>query len=186
MCRCHRRYRYPYRRRRMTAGEAAIPVVIGVVIAAATAQAASHPAKTSTHAAASLPAAPGVLTDASSFTPSSWAATLLTSAGFRLTACNIGAIESWERAEGGNWENTASFNPLNTTLRMAGSRTVNYDGVQAYTSWRQGLTATVATLRNGDYGGILAALAAGDDAQRVGDAVGASPWGTGWFGAACA
>jgi hypothetical protein len=35
------------------------------------------------------------------------------------------------------------------------------------------------TLRNGRYGGILAALAAGDSAARVVHAVAASHWGTG-------
>jgi hypothetical protein len=54
-------------------------------------------------------------------------------------------------------------------------------GVKAYTSWAQGLRATVITLGNGLYGGILAALRSGNDANAVAGAVAASPWGTGSF-----
>jgi hypothetical protein len=95
------------------------------------------------------------------------------------------AILTWEAAEGGNWNNTAAYNPLNTTMPEPGSAAMNSVGVRAYTSWGQGLRATVDTLNNGNYPGILAALAAGNDAQSVANAVGASPWGTGYFSASC-
>jgi hypothetical protein len=41
----------------------------------------------------------------------------------------------------------------------------------------QGIDATVKTLRNGNYGGILHALAAGDP-HAVAKAIDQSPWGT--------
>jgi hypothetical protein len=100
------------------------------------------------------------------------------------TRCDLGAIEAWEREEG----TFALYrNPLDTTRRMPGSVPVpgNSAGVQHYASWRQGLHATVVTLRNGLYPGIESALRAGNDAQSVADAVARSPWGTARFQAEC-
>ena len=110
-----------------------------------------------------------------------FAVALLNALGAPVTSQNLSAIVSWEIQEGGGFGNRAAFNPLNTTLRLPGSRTVTRVGVQAYTSPSQGLQATVQTLRNGLYGGILAALRAGNSAQAVERAVAASPWGTGPF-----
>jgi peptidoglycan hydrolase CwlO-like protein len=110
-----------------------------------------------------------------------WAQAFLKSLGVPLTADNVAAIVAWEMAEGGHWYNTAYFNPLNTTQSMPGATVFNSVGVKAYTSWAQGLKASVITMRNGYYGGILDALRRGNDAQAVADAVAASPWGTGSF-----
>lgn len=115
------------------------------------------------------------------YTPTSWAQALLGDLGDAATAADVQAITAWERAEGGHWSNSARFNPLNTTEREPGSWPMNPVGVQAYPNWAEGFAATLATLRNGRYGGILAALAAGNCAPCVADAVGASPWGTGRF-----
>jgi hypothetical protein len=106
---------------------------------------------------------------------------LLNALGAPVTSQNLLAIMSWEVAEGGGFGGRTAFNPLNTTLPMPGSRPVTAVGVQAYTSASQGLTATVNTLRNGRYSGIIAALRAGNSAQAVERAVAASPWGTGSF-----
>ena len=119
------------------------------------------------------------------YTPRSWARALLSGTGLPRTACNLAAITAWEAAEGGNWENTATYNPLNTTQPEPGSSSMNSVNVQAYTSWPEGFTATVTTLDNGNYPGILSALRAGNSAQGVADAVAASPWGTGSFSASC-
>jgi hypothetical protein len=110
-----------------------------------------------------------------------WAVALLNSLGDPVTSQNLSAVVSWEIQEGGGFGGRAAFNPLNTTLRMPGSRTVTSVGIQAYTSASQGLEATVLTLRNGRYGNILAALRAGNSALAVERAVAASPWGTGPF-----
>jgi peptidoglycan hydrolase CwlO-like protein len=115
------------------------------------------------------------------YTPLTWARALLTRLGMPLTADNIAAIVAWETAEGGHWHNTAHYNPLNTTQPMPGATAMNSVGVKSYVSWQQGFDATVITLHNGYYGGILAALRKGDDALAVARAVGASPWGTGNF-----
>lgn len=114
-------------------------------------------------------------------TPESWARALLAQLGDRATPENVRAVVAWERAEGGHWTNDARYNPLNTTQRMPGSRTVNAAGVQAYRTWGDGLRATVITLENGRYGGVLSVLRAGGCALCVAEAVGASPWGTGRF-----
>jgi hypothetical protein len=110
-----------------------------------------------------------------------WAQAFLKSLGVPLTADNVAAVVAWEMAEGGHWYNTAYYNPLNTTQSMPGATVFNSVGVKAYTSWAQGLKASVITMRNGYYGGILDALRRGNDAQAVANAVAASPWGTGSF-----
>ena len=66
-----------------------------------------------------------------------------------------------------------------TTQSAAGATNFNSVGVKNFTSYEQGLAATVKTLTNGRYEPILAALRSGDSAVAVGRAVEASPWGTG-------
>ena len=115
------------------------------------------------------------------YSPFTWAKALLEQLQLPLTQQNVAAITAWEIAEGGHWHNTAHYNPLDTTMPEPGATSMNSVGVKAYVSWAQGFTATIATLRNGYYGGILAALRAGTSAIAVADAVAASPWGTGNF-----
>jgi peptidoglycan hydrolase CwlO-like protein len=115
------------------------------------------------------------------FTQLTWAQALLVAMRLPVTADNVAAITAWEMAEGGHWYNTAYYNPLNTTQDMPGATVFNSVGVKAYTSWKQGLEATVKTLKNGYYGGIIEALRRGNDSTAVAAAVGASPWGTGDF-----
>ena len=115
------------------------------------------------------------------FNQLTWARALLVAMRLPVTADNVAAITAWEMAEGGHWYNTAYYNPLNTTQSMPGATVFNSVGVKAYTSWKQGLEATMITLKNGYYGGILDALRRGNDSTAVAAAVGASPWGTGNF-----
>jgi hypothetical protein len=158
------------------------PAAAGVAVAVGLALAVAHPhhghASAASLTAARIPAG-------GSYTPQSWAATFLSVLGMPRTPCNLGAIDAWEAAEGGNWANAAAANPLNTTMPAPGSWAVNSVGVRAYPTWREGLAATIQTITNGRYGTILSALHAGNDAQAVADAVTASPWGTGTFGASC-
>lgn len=130
-------------------------------------------------APAGFPQLDGALADTVS--PASWADTFLSALREPDTQANAQAIMAWERAEGGHWKNNAAFNPLNTTQREPGSWPINSVGVQAYANWDEGMTATLTTIGNGRYEGILAALSHGDCAPCVADAVAASPWGTGWF-----
>jgi hypothetical protein len=120
-----------------------------------------------------------------SYTVQTWAPAFLHAAGEPVTACNVAFVIAWENAEGGNWQNSAAYNPLNSTQTEPGSHSMNSANVQAYTSWQQGLQADAATIRNGRYTGILSVLNAGNDAQQAANAVAGSPWGTGRFTASC-
>lgn len=90
---------------------------------------------------------------------------------------NVRALVAWQKAEGGHWANSAKFNPLNTTREMNGAQSMNSVGVKVYRSWDEGLEATVKTLQQSDYRGVVAALRAGS-AEQVSAALVRSPWGT--------
>lgn len=95
------------------------------------------------------------------------------------TSQNVEAVIAWEDEEGGNWKNTAKFNPMNTTQPEPGSYDINGPyNVQAYTSWTEGVTANKTTILNGYYGNILAALNSGNTAYRVATAIDSSTWGS--------
>lgn len=117
-----------------------------------------------------------VFTSKGGITKLSFAKDLLRNLHIKATSEDLRAIIGWENAEGGHFVNDARFNPLNTTLRKPGSKSINSVGVQAFKSYRQGMGATVDTLVH--YGGILAALKDGTNANAVADAIGNSPWGT--------
>lgn len=101
---------------------------------------------------------------------------LLAGIGAPITEANIRAIEAWVRAEGMDAENN---NPLATTWQVDGARVLNSHGVKAYSSYAQGLDATIKTLTNGLYGNIIQALMSGSDPMAVANAIESSPWGTG-------
>ena len=109
-----------------------------------------------------------------------WAEELLNAGGWPVTKLAVTDIICWQ-----NQENTkAKFNPLATTKPMPGSTMFNDlgngQGVQNYTSAEQGLEATVKTLNNGYYPGILDALVAGGSGD-FGLTVSQTQWGTGYF-----
>ncbi len=105
-----------------------------------------------------------------------WCVMLLDRLGAPVTNENLRGLFAWIDAE----SNAASLlNPLATTQGAPGARNANSVGVKGYPSVEIGLDATVQTLRNGHYPNILDALARGDSALRLTDAVAASPWGTG-------
>lgn len=110
-----------------------------------------------------------------------FAAAFLRAAGVPASRCDLALVAAWTRAENTppSWRN-----PLATTRRAPGSRSVNSAGVQAYPSWTEAVAATAATIRSGPYQGILSALSA-SDGQRTADAVSRSPWGTERFEVSC-
>ena len=129
------------------------------------------------------PGAPGGISLAMPGTggsPQGFAMALLRSLGDPTTSADVSSLVAWMGQEGGNWHNTARYNPLNTTLRMPGSSSMNGAGVQAYSSWHQGLMATIDTLRGGGYGDILAALASGKGLGQ-GSYAGLSRWSGGSY-----
>lgn len=100
----------------------------------------------------------------------------------------IDALVTWMRFEGGHWKNSADFNPLNTTLTRPGSKSMNPIGVKAYTSWDQGLQATIDTLtgnkaKERGYTAIIDALKGGDKDDIL-QAINNSAWRTGKAGGA--
>lgn len=124
----------------------------------------------------------------SNLTPKTFAEAVLSSLGLPQTSSNVQALVAWQKKEGGNWQNGARFNPLNTTLRLPGSTVMsggNSAGVQSYTSWDQGVQATAETLRMSNYSGIRQVLAQSGGCSALSQAVANSPWGTGSFAQEC-
>jgi hypothetical protein len=110
--------------------------------------------------------------------PEQFAAGVLQGLGIKANRSNVQALVGWTRAEGGHWHNDAKYNPLNTTQPMAGAGNTGTQGnIKVYKSWQQGIQATVDTLKNGHYAGIIQALK-GRNPMAVAQAIGASPWGT--------
>lgn len=92
-----------------------------------------------------------------------WAVGILGQMGFPTTQSNVQFLVSWAAREGGNWKNSAAYNPLNTTENEPGATGMNSVGVKSYSSWQQGDKATIATLQG--YPQILAALRGGNAMQ---------------------
>ena len=116
-----------------------------------------------------------------------WATTLLSALGAPATDSNIAALTTWAAHEGGHWKNSANYNPLNTTLDMGGSESMNSVGVKRYTSWDQGIQATVNTLTGASadargYSAIVNALKSGADTSSILSAISNSAWVTGKTG----
>jgi hypothetical protein len=114
----------------------------------------------------------------SDLSPEQFAVSVLQGIGVKPTKANVQAMVGWTRAEGGHWHNDAKYNPLNTTQPMSGAGNTGSQGnIKVYKNWQQGVEATVKTLKNGHYGGIIQALK-GTDPSKVAQAIGSSPWGT--------
>jgi hypothetical protein len=169
-------------------GVAAIAaVVVGVAMASGAHGHKAHPAAVVADAVGPPPAArvtgghvagmPG------GYSPGAWATWFLSAAHLPETACDISAVKAWQGEEG----TFSKFeNPLDTTERQPGSWSINSAGVQHYTSWAQGIRATVVTLYNGRYPGVIAALRVGNNADAVARAVWIPHvWGTPRFSASC-
>ena len=97
--------------------------------------------------------------------PADAARAVLAALGDNPTQADVNSMVNWYGHEGGNWHNTAYYNPWNTTQAYDGSTPMNSVGVQAYKNWADGIAATVQTLRNGYYNDILSALASGNGLQ---------------------
>ncbi|MDA8395944.1 MAG: hypothetical protein M0T72_12065 [Candidatus Dormibacteraeota bacterium] len=115
-------------------------------------------------------------------TPLLFATSLLSVMRWPLSQSNIAAMVAWEAAEGGNWHNSARYNPLNTTEPEPGATSAgtSQSSIRAYVSWAQGLAATAATLSQNQrgYAGIRQAFASGNASATLPAALNASAWGT--------
>jgi hypothetical protein len=112
-------------------------------------------------------------------TPIDFAHALLAALELPDTDNNVAALVAAQCIEGGYMHNGALFNPLNTTWKLEGSRSVTAVNVQAYPTWALGLEATRKTLTNGLYKDILAALELDADPDVTLHAMAVSPWG--WY-----
>lgn len=106
-----------------------------------------------------------------------WARAVLNGLGIEPDHQNVHWMVAWAAQEGGHWNNTAHYNPINTTLDMPGATSMNGVGVKSYGSWAQGIKATIKTLEQSNMSGIVKALG-GHDGSSFAQAVVNSPWGT--------
>jgi hypothetical protein len=125
------------------------------------------------------------------YVPSSdaFANRLLGKLGAPSTATNIEAMKKWMASEGGHWNNTAGYNPLNTTLNLPGSTLMKggagrVAGVRHYTDWEQGLEATAITLtgrKAGErgYSAIIEAMREGKSVEEILGTINNSAWRSG-------
>lgn len=109
---------------------------------------------------------------------------ILKGIGAPITDENMKFFYAWRQAEGGKAKN----NPFNTTQPKPNSTFYNClkkgisgckAGVRNYMSSRDGIDATVKTIKNGRYQNIIDALKSGDSAEKAAQALKSSPWGTG-------
>jgi murein DD-endopeptidase MepM/ murein hydrolase activator NlpD len=87
----------------------------------------------------------------------------------------VAFLVAWQRSEG----SSSRFNPLATTQDRPGATIYNSAGVKNYTSYQDGIAATVQTLGYGytGYGNIVAGIQTNDAALAL-RGLYASPWGT--------
>lgn len=110
-------------------------------------------------------------------TPALFAEALLGRLGLPVSQNNVEALVAFQAWEAGHMHNAALHNPMNTTLRLPGSRSVTPVGVQAYEDWDQGLEATAKTLSQRNMSAITSSLARSAPADDTLRAVASSPWG---------
>jgi hypothetical protein len=95
-----------------------------------------------------------------------WARAVLLRLNAQPDNTNMNLMTAWIAYEHGWTWNGYGNNPMNTTLRTAGSRPLpgNSAGVQLYPTKAAGVQATADTLTqaNPSYGGLVAALRSGD------------------------
>lgn len=109
-----------------------------------------------------------------------WAIDFLTLASLPTTSVNVDNIVQWEAWESGYFSTGKWNNPLNTTQPGFGgvSAKAKQANIQKYPTYAQGLQATVKTLKNGKYAGIITALKNSYPVDWFKYSVGQSPWGT--------
>lgn len=117
-----------------------------------------------------------------SLTPAGFAEALLNGIGIsKPSAGDIEFVEAWEAKEGGNWVNTAKYNPLNTSLAEPGATAYKPGAaVKSYTSWAQGVKASISTLLEPQYAGVVSGLKANNQPATLA-ALQESPWDAGHY-----
>ena len=163
----------------MSAGKAKVAIAAVVALAMASGAHGHHHHGGLAGVLDAMPAAP--VPAGASQSRVAWARAFLRAIPEPRTRCNVNAVTAWETAEGGGFGNEAANNPLNLNPGPGSGWPGYYvTGAWAFPDATTGLTYTVRTVRN--YGGILAALHAGNDAQAVASAVENSPWAASHYG----
>lgn len=99
-------------------------------------------------------------------TPEQWASDFLRGVGAPATPGNVGLITALERLESGG--GGGLYNPLNSVQGAPGASNLNSVGVKNYTSYQQGLQASIATFTQTQWGDFLRGLKA-DNQQAAQD-----------------
>lgn len=187
-----RPYRYrPPRRFRRGSGKrgGSREMIAGIAIAAVAIAGAG--AKTVTvvrhHAAAPRTTATQAAPVTSGSETAFWRA-LLADLGAPATQANLASLDAWLPHEE-PWPSLAQWNPLDSILREPGSWDFNSFGdglhVQSYPDASEGAEADAATLANGNYPLIAAALRAGTGLCGYGFAAEFSTWSDGGYEEVC-
>ncbi len=108
----------------------------------------------------------GAITTTGTPLPPAWELCVLAGVGAPATQDNISDLDEWQVAEGGSTNNTAAYNPFNTTrttnaLGAPLPVTSETGGFPAFPDWLTGCSATVATLLQPNMWNITAALRTG-------------------------
>lgn len=115
-----------------------------------------------------------------SFDKRGWASKFLSGINAPISDSNLEVMLRWMAQEGGHENNTAYFNPLNTTKSMPGEMgTMGTQGnVRRYTSWNMGMDASLKTINNGLYRNIIDAFRSNASKEEIYQAIVSSDWGT--------
>lgn len=105
-----------------------------------------------------------------------FAVALLNTLGLEPTKNRLISLVAFGAIEGGHWNNTATYNPFNTTLNAPGAVSVNSVGVKAYPNWATGIKATAATIAQTNMRPIAVALKNNVDPKAFLTAVTQTPW----------
>jgi hypothetical protein len=114
-------------------------------------------------------------------------ADVLRGIGAPVNSATLSVLKAWSAFESGTMRNnpdSASWNPLNSTLPADGATSFNSIGVRNYASRDQGVRATIATLKSKShyYDGVLSALRSSNAELAMREIV-ASPWSGTHYGA---
>lgn len=132
---------------------------------------------------------PLAVTAGGELTPETFAQDLLIMLRIQPAGQAVQDLVAWEQQEGGNWENAAKYNPLNSGQPEPGSHGGNPGmptNIQSYASWESGVQATYDNLTGqlaAEYGytKIVEALRQGAPLTEFQQVVVTSSWGTANF-----
>lgn len=99
--------------------------------------------------------------------PAGWELCILQGVSAPATQANVADLDGWQLAEGGSTNNTAAYNPFNTSRttdvhNTPLPQTISANGFPAFTDWIAGCAATVATILQPNMTPVAAGLLAGD------------------------